>query len=71
MGIKLPAAYETEIYVSDGDYVAIKQANGVGDEDVVVILTADQLPHVIQELQTLWEKRVEWSKPVQITDPEG
>lgn len=64
MGFKLRQAHETEIYVSDAGYVAIKQPGSMGEEDSIVVLTADQLPHVIRELQALLEDRQSWE-----TDP--
>jgi hypothetical protein len=58
--MKIRAAYETEICVTEAGYVKIEQPNPMGDEPSVVLLTADQLPHVIRELQALLDDRASW-----------
>jgi hypothetical protein len=60
MTLRIKRSYETEIYATEREgYVAIKQAGGAGDEDLI-LLTADQLPFVIKELQALYGRRDEW-----------
>ena len=58
--MKIRAAYETEICVTEAGYVKIEQPDPMGDELSVVLLTADQLPHVIRELQALLDDRESW-----------
>lgn len=60
MGLKIRATYETEVYTTEGGYVAIKQADPMGDDDAVVLLSADQLAVVIGELQALLNAREDW-----------
>lgn len=60
MSVKLQASFETEIYVSEGGYVALKQADTMGGEDAVILLTASQLPIVIGELQALYDDQESW-----------
>ena len=60
MTLRLKTSYETEVYATEKEgYVAIKHAGHDGDVDLV-LLTADQLPAVIKELQALYGKREEW-----------
>lgn len=60
MALKLPQAYETEVYVTDGGYVAIKQPDDGRGDDTVVLLTASQLGPVIEELRARLNDREEW-----------
>jgi hypothetical protein len=63
-------AYDTEIYVTESGYVAITQPDpeaGPGQEDDIVLLSADQLPQIIKELTDLLTSRAEWENG----DPEG
>jgi hypothetical protein len=60
MALKLPKAYETEIYITEGGYVAIKQPDERGDEDQTILLTATQLELVIAELEARLKHRAEW-----------
>ena len=60
MTLRIKRSYETEIYEEAREgYVAIKQIHDDGDEDLI-LLTADQLPYVIKELQALYGRREEW-----------
>ena len=57
--------YDTEIYVTESGYVAITQPDPEGgpeQEDDIVLLTAEQLPEVIKDLQQLLAARQEWDK---------
>jgi hypothetical protein len=60
MTLKINATYATEIYTTQGGYVAIKQEDPMGDEDSVVLLSAEQLAVVIGELQALLDTREDW-----------
>jgi hypothetical protein len=60
MTLRIKRSYETEVYATEREgYVAIKQRGDNGDEDLI-LLTADQLPSVIKELQALCSRRAEW-----------
>lgn len=53
----------TEIYTTEGGYVAIRQPAAVeADDDQVCILSADQLPQLIRELQALYDDRRSWQE---------
>ena len=61
-GMHLKPAYETEMYVTAGGYIAIKQS--IDCDDVAVLLSKEQakivaaeLPRVISELDSLLAKR--------------
>jgi hypothetical protein len=60
MAVKLRGSYETEIFVNQAGYVAIKQVDSMGGEDSVICLTSAQLPTVIAELQALYDDRSSW-----------
>jgi hypothetical protein len=69
MSVKLKASYETEIYISQNGYAAIKQADPMGGDDTVVLLTSAQLPIVISELQAFYNDRASWeSDGIERTD---
>jgi hypothetical protein len=53
---------ETEIYTTEGGYVAIKQPAKTPDVDQVCLLSADQLPELIRELQVLYDDRKTWEE---------
>lgn len=54
---------QTEIYTTEGGYVAIRQPAQVdAADDQVCILSADQLPQVIRELQRLYDTRKKWEE---------
>jgi len=44
--MKLKPTFETDVYISDGGYFAIRQENSMGEEDTV-ILSPDQLRAVM------------------------
>lgn len=35
--MKMKAQYETEVYLSDGDYLCIKQLDALGEEQAIVL----------------------------------
>ena len=53
---------DTEIYTTEGGYVAIKQPAPNTDSEQVCLLSADQLPELIRELQTLYDDRRKWEE---------
>jgi hypothetical protein len=53
---------ETEIYLTEGGYVAIKQPAQNESGDHVCLLSADQLPELIRELQALYDDRKTWEE---------
>lgn len=56
-------AVATEIYTTEGGYVALRQPSEVdAGDDQVCILSADQLPQLIRELQTLYDRRKTWEE---------
>lgn len=58
--MKIKGSYETEIDATTSGYVKIEQIDPMGDEPSVVLLTADQLPAVIRELQAMLDDRESW-----------
>jgi hypothetical protein len=58
--MRIKRSYETEVFAAERDgYAAIKQTGENGEEELI-LLTADQLPLVIKELQALHKRREEW-----------
>ena len=55
-------AVETEIYTTEGGYVAIKQPATTPDVEQICLLSADQLPELISELQALYDDRKTWEE---------
>jgi hypothetical protein len=53
---------ETEVYTAEGGYVAIKQPAPTSADEHVCLLTADQLPELIRELQALYDDRKSWEE---------
>jgi hypothetical protein len=53
---------DTEIYLTEGGYVAIHQAGKTADEQQTCLLSADQLPELIRELQALYDDRKSWEE---------
>jgi hypothetical protein len=53
---------ETEIYTTEGGYVAIRQEAADAAAEQVCILSADQLPQLIRELQALYDDRKRWQE---------
>ncbi|MCS6490766.1 hypothetical protein NX872_21150 [Burkholderia thailandensis] len=60
--MKLKATYETEVYISNGGYLAIKQKDHLGNEDPVVILSPDQARAVMNEFQRLLDDPSWWNE---------
>ena len=57
MSAVLEGMLDTEIYPTDDALLAIKQAN-----DIVVLLSVDQLLGVINELRAYYETRAQWQE---------
>jgi hypothetical protein len=54
---------QTEVYTTEGGYVAIRQPAQIdAADDQVCILSADQLPELIRELQNLYDHRKTWEE---------
>ena len=49
--------YETRIYPTDDGLLAIQQRS-----DIVVLLSADELPGVIRELRAYYDTRARWQE---------
>ena len=55
-------AVDTELYLTEGGYVAIHQPAPSAAEDQLCLLSADQLPELIRELQALYDDRKSWEE---------
>jgi hypothetical protein len=53
---------ETEIYTTEGGYVAVRQPAPTAEEEQLCLLSADQLPQLIRELQALYDDRKRWEE---------
>jgi hypothetical protein len=53
---------ETEIYTTEGGYVAIKQPAPTAAHEQICLLSVDQLPQLIRELQLLYDDRKSWEE---------
>jgi hypothetical protein len=51
---------QTDIYTTEGGYVALKQPSQLGGDGAICLLSVDQLPEVIGELEALYENRQRW-----------
>lgn len=60
MSLKLKAAFETEVYISNGGYLTIKQHNDDRGEGDHVMLTPEQAQLVCKEMQMLLARTDEW-----------
>jgi hypothetical protein len=63
--IKLKPALETEVYISEGGYIAIKQPEGLAGEETVVCLTPDQALLVMREMGRMVEAKDCWWSTVE------
>lgn len=62
MRTKIKGTIETEIYTAEGGYVVIRQAAPVDARENLCLLTADQLPQLIRELEALYADRQAWEE---------
>ncbi len=53
---------DTQLYLAEGGYVALQQPSQGNDNDHVVLLSQDQLPELIRELQALYDDRKSWEE---------
>jgi hypothetical protein len=58
MSAAVEGLFATEIYVTDDGFLAIEQAN-----NVVVLLTADQIVPVMTKLRAYYDARAMWQEP--------
>jgi hypothetical protein len=58
MLFEYPAAYKTEIYISEAKNICIKQPNFL-DEEMLVVLTLDQAQWLLSKLPTLIDETIE------------
>ena len=58
MSTALEGLFEIEIYPTDHGLLAIEQAS-----ETVILLTADQLLAVIQQLHAYYDTRARWREP--------
>jgi hypothetical protein len=58
MLFEYPAAYKTEIYISEAKNICIKQSN-FPEEEVLVVLTLDQAQWLLSKLPTLIDETIE------------
>jgi len=49
--MKLKQEYATETFISKAGYYCIKQGDGVGGEDVVVVLSPHQVEVIAKDMQ--------------------
>ncbi|WP_175920365.1 hypothetical protein [Burkholderia pyrrocinia] len=69
MGIKLKATHETEVYISQGGYLAISQDSGDG-EDAIVILSPEQARVVAKEIMRQLEDTSWWDESISTDNAE-
>lgn len=50
------------IYATDSGYVALEQPGGLGRAKCLCLLSVDQLPDVIRELESLYADRQTWAE---------
>jgi hypothetical protein len=53
---------DTHLYLAEGGYVALQQPAQPAGNDQVVLLSAEQLPELIRELQALYDDRKTWEE---------
>ena len=53
---------ETEVFVTEGGFVAIRQPARIDRSDQICLLSADQIPPIVRELEALYAKRQEWEE---------
>lgn len=53
MALKIKSTDQTEVYVSEGGYICVKQVGHMGEDDSVVTLSPDQARMVAEELTRL------------------
>ena len=64
MSKKIKGLIDAEIFTTDEGFVAIEQGSDDKPTVSVVLLSADQLPGVIDALRDCYEHRAEWQEPI-------
>jgi hypothetical protein len=52
-----------DIYATDSGYIALAQPGGDDRAECLCLLSVDQLPDVIRELEALYANRQAWAEP--------
>ncbi|PLC40481.1 hypothetical protein C0Q88_22005 [Ralstonia pickettii] len=60
--MKLKATYETEVYISKGGYLCIRQKDQLGNDDPVVMLSPAQAKLVADEMLRLTADAEWWEE---------
>lgn len=65
--MRLKAEFETEAYLNDNGYYAIKQetTSGLG-EDMIIELTPNQMRALVRHMRHHIKIRDEWFQPVEV-----
>jgi hypothetical protein len=58
--MKLKPSYSTEVFISQGGYLAIKQQVYFRKESPVIVLTSEQAECVAREMRRLLENKADW-----------
>lgn len=58
--MKLKPEYETECYITESGYYAIKQPHPYGEDDSIALLTKSQVQKVIKDMQEWLDIVGEW-----------
>lgn len=58
--MKLKGSYETEVYISTGGYLCIKQEDRLRGGDSIVMLSPEQARLVVQEISSCLEDTTWW-----------
>lgn len=58
--MKLQPEYETECYLTESGYYAIKQPNPYGEEDQVVLLSRAQVKKVVADMHSALDVVISW-----------
>jgi hypothetical protein len=53
---------ETEVFVTEGGFVAIRQPARLDRSDQICRLSADQILPIVRELEALYHNRREWDE---------
>ncbi len=69
--MKLKATYETEVYISEGGYLCIKQKDFTGNEDAVVMFSPEQATLVANEMFRLAHDAGWWELGSSDEEPES
>lgn len=67
--MKLKETYQTEAYISDGGYYVIRQPDPLGDRDMVVLLSPDQLRAIMPDMKDAIDIERQWWMPITKESP--